>query len=153
MDYSSNKSDNVVDAAKMSDLVSSVLEPYSFPKFDPSVEQALSPYKVWRFPVDGYDVVTYYTKTIAENSRICSLQVWSEDFNFLPFSIAVKVAKVFIKHNNLCLFHINNSGKFLYCWTKMTTLDGEPMKPIEKFMIEKQYGNLTYYFVKNEFLY
>lgn len=146
-----NRLENVVDAAKQADLMSNILEPYSFPKFDASVEHALTPYKVWRFPLDGYDVIVYFTKSGAKDCKISSLQVWSEDFLILPFSVSVKVAKIFIKGNNLSLFLLKNYDKLLYCWTKMTTLDGELLKPIDESVVEKTYGDFSYFLIKEEF--
>ena len=152
MEYSNNRTHNVREAAKWSDLISTILEPYSFPKFDASIEQSLTPYKIWRFPLDGYDVITYFTKTFTADCKIYSLQVWSEDFILLPFHISVKVAKIFLKDNNLSLFQMKNMDKFLYCWTKMTTLDNEMLKPMDNFAEERSYGDLTYYFIKEEFV-
>lgn len=142
---------SLFEAAKNANMMSEILEEYSFPNYGASLESALAGFKIWNFSLDGYRVSVYFSKSTLSDMRVVSLQIWSTDLSFLPFSVAIKVVKEFMKSSGACLFQIRNAEKLVYCWTKMTSEDGETLVPVDDLAEEKFYGNYQYFVLEEKF--
>lgn len=142
--------DNIYEAIKYANLISGILEPFSFPNCDPAVEQQFTTHKTCKFPIDGYDVVMYCSKTSFANNVMHSLQLWCQDLPFLPMNVSVKIANIFYKTDNVCLFQLYNNGKFIYCWTKLQDDVGEILRPLDQFIEECTYKKFKYFLMTDK---
>lgn len=93
--------------------------------------------------VDGYELNLYYSEEdhahfsaddgTGQEFRLASLQVSSNLFPFLPFSLVCRVAREFLGSRELCLSEFLVSGRKVYLWSVATDGSGEPLRvPLHK---------------------
>jgi len=149
-----NRVNGLKEAVKYGRLMGYVLQDYSNLKGNPDLELATKEFKTWLFNIDGYDVQFYFNSVKTdyfeeEINIIETLQIWSEDLFFLPISVAIKVAIAFFGSNNIILTQILTPNKFIYCWNKMYSENGESLTPNNRTCIIKNFSKYSYYLIKD----
>lgn len=119
------KFDNLVKRLKS---IGDKLVPYNFPRNSPRIEDDIHPLKVVETMVDGYEVVIYFSKADYAEHFLETVQIFGRNAPFLPFSLVVKIAQMFLGSSYLSLVEIPKANRKVYCWT--VCLDREE-RPIE----------------------
>lgn len=119
---------NLEVAVEMATLFSECLRPYTYPKAPAYMEDVYLPYRIWNFPVDGYDVCVHMTQFDIEDNMANNIQVYSAHLVTLPFYLVFKIAASFIGINNMVFFYIVRDGKQVFCWTGLTDAKGNSIK-------------------------
>jgi hypothetical protein len=70
--------------------------PYTFPKNHPRLEIEISFLKTRQIMVDGYEIITYFSRADYDDYYQETLQLLSVSNSFLPFHLVAKVARKFI---------------------------------------------------------
>lgn len=117
---------------------------YNFPKGDMSNEDDLHFLKSTEAVVDGYDVVLYYNKADHEKFIVETLQVFSEQHPFLPFSLVIKIARKFLGSDKLTFIQMLKIEKQVYCWTVYKDYKGNPIDPPHKDLSVGSYEGFEY---------
>jgi hypothetical protein len=100
------------------------LVPYNFPRASQKDEEAVNCPKTQDVHVDGYNLILHYSKAGYEANYVETLQVLGKYSPFLPFSLVCKIGKRFLGEDYLSLVEIFRENRKIYCWTKITDLDG-----------------------------
>tara|TARA_Y100000034_G_scaffold106329_3_gene134966 strand:+ start:1423 stop:1875 length:453 start_codon:yes stop_codon:yes gene_type:complete len=109
----------------------------NYPLGSPNDEPVLNPLKHCDTVIDGYRVTVHYNKADYGNHFMETFQVLGRDMPFLPFNAVCKLATLALGDNQLSLVELYKDQRKIYCWTLMTTKDGEPIKyPYEEDEIE-----------------
>lgn len=105
-----------------------VLLPFTFPVVDFKVEQEVLLLKQRTLTVDGYDILTCYSKAEYHDYFMESLQVQSAFAPFLPFTVVCKLGRVFLGLHGLSYIEFFRNNKKVYCWT-LKSREGRPLPP------------------------
>jgi len=111
--------------------VGETLIPYNYPKsVTPSLgqEDELLFFKKKSVVVDGYNIDLYYQKSDFDEYFAETLQIYAQYCPFIPFNIAVKLAKKFLGGHNLSLVEIYKEGRKIYVWTVYVDRTGRPIE-------------------------
>lgn len=149
-----NRVEGLQEAVKYGRLMGYVLQEYSSLKSNPDLEISMKDFKTWIFNIDGYDVQFYFNVVETDyfkekKNTIETLQLWSDDLYFLPFTVAFKIALAFFGNNNIILTQILSPNKFIYCWNKMYDEEGKSLTPNKGTCIEKNFLDYNYFLVKD----
>lgn len=118
------KVQNLQTAVELFSVFSESLRPYTFPKASPYMEDTYMPYRIWNFPIDGYDVCVYITDFEVEDNYAKNVQIFSANLVTLPFHLVFKIAAAFLGMKNIIFFYFVRDGRQVFCWTCMFDKEG-----------------------------
>jgi hypothetical protein len=149
-----NRINGLKEAVKYGRLMGYVLQEYSSLKGNPDIELSAKDFKTWLFNCDGYDIQFYFNCVETDyfegdKNIIETLQIWSEDLYFLPFTVSFKIAIAFFGSENMILTQILTPNKFVYCWNKMYDQEGNSLKPNNGSCLDRKFMGHNYYLVKD----
>ena len=78
--------------------------------------------------VDGYDVLTCFSKADYGDYFLESVQIQSYFTQFLPFTVVCKLGRAFLGQKHLSYIEFLKGGRKVYCWT-IRSRNGRPMPP------------------------
>lgn len=105
------------------------LTPYNWPKDDTQMENFLNVLKVRFVMFQGYDLALHYNRSDYDDYYSETLQIFSEKYPFLPFTVVAHLGKSFLGQEHLYLVEILKDHKKIYCWSLTTDKGGKPMIP------------------------
>jgi hypothetical protein len=111
--------------------IAELLIPYTFPKVDFKTEQQVLALKQTNLTIDGFDLITYYSKSDYQDHYLESLQLQSLYAPFLPFTVVCKAAQLFLGFTGLSYIEFFRNSRKIYCWT-LRTADGKRLPPDKK---------------------
>jgi hypothetical protein len=119
---------NLQTAVELATVFSESLRPYTYPKVNAQLEDLYLPFRIWNFPVDGYDVCIHLTDFFIDENTAKNIQIYSTNLVTLPFHLVFKIAAAFIGVENLVFFFFVRDGKQVFCWTRMMDKDGKSVE-------------------------
>lgn len=117
----------VVEMKRMADM----LVPLTFPKVDFRHEQDILMFKHRNLVVDGYEIITCFSKADYGPYFLESLQVQAAYAPFMPFTLVCKMGRAFLGTENLSYIEFFRNNRKVYCWT-IKTREGRPLPPDKK---------------------
>lgn len=131
------------------------LEKYSFPQTGPADEEAIACLKQREVFVDGYEVVLNFNRCRYADVTLETLQLFGRDVTFLPFTLLVKLACLFLGTKELSLIEIAHAKRGgqdeddlrkLYVWSVYYSDSGHPItNPFVNHDEPCVYGGLRYW--------
>lgn len=115
---------NLETATEYASILSESLRPYTYPNAGVHMEDIYLPYRIWNFPVDGYDVCVHLTDFLVDENVARNIQIYSTNLVTLPFHLVFKIAAAFIGIENMVFFYFVRDGKQVFCWTCLRDKDG-----------------------------
>jgi len=103
------------------------LMPYNQPKASPEDEEDINFFKTKEAVIDGYSIVTHYSKNDWPTHYMEVLQVTGKFTPFLPFSLICKIGKKFLGDKYLSYVDFIKDSRKTYCWTLATDKTNNPM--------------------------
>jgi hypothetical protein len=108
-----------------------MLTPYSYPLKSKEDESDIACLKQRNAFIDGYDVGLLFSIASCNSHKLESLQVFGHYFSFLPFSLVIKIGRVFLGDEGLYLTEVQSSKSGLvddgmrniYVWTTHRDVD------------------------------
>lgn len=128
------------------------LIPYNFPHADARLEDDLGILKTKEVYIDGYSVLIHYSKADCKTHRVETLQVFGKRNSFIPFRLAVKLAKKFLGSHNLILSEIFRENRKIYCWSIVVDLRGRPISAQHKDAQVLFHEGIEYSYVDPKYL-
>lgn len=116
--------------------IGEILTPYTFPVADMDTEDEISELKYLNRMIDGYYIRLNFSIADYSDHYLYTLQVTSESFPFLPFTVVLKLARKFLGDEHLSLVEILKSNRKIYCWTLFLDREKKPLHPKYKDQIE-----------------
>lgn len=127
-------------AVKMGSVLSQSLRQYTFPNAPSYMEDEYLPYRVWLFPVDGYDVCVHVTDFDVDGNLARNLQIYSPELVTLPFYLVFKIAAAYLGIKNMVFFYFVRNGKQVFCWTSLHDKEGNTIE-YSKLDVKVEYYN------------
>lgn len=109
--------------------IAEMLIPHCFPKVPVTEEDDLEVLKQREAVIDGYTVMMLYQKADYETHFMKTLQIYSKNNPFLPFSLICKLGKKFLGSDYLSLVEVYKDGRKIYIWNVFTDTYGEAIAP------------------------
>lgn len=103
------------------------LVPLNYPLKEARNEADLNLLKLRDADVDGYPVTIHYSRSDFGKYYMETFQIMSRNGAFLPFSLALKMARKVLGNKYLSLVEIFREGKKIYCWTVHLDKSGKPV--------------------------
>lgn len=104
------------------------LMPYTFPAVALAVEKDTLILKQRTLTVDGYDILTVFSRSQYTDYVLETLQLQSVSCPFLPFGMVCKLGRAFLGDFNLSYVEFFKGSKKIYCWT-LRSVDGRSLVP------------------------
>ena len=117
--------------------IATQMVPFSYPRVPAENEECVYPLRIREAIVDGYPVVIYYGIADHGHHTLETVQVFSRHGIFLPFSLVVKVGRMFLGGYNLSLMEMFRERRKIYCWTVYRDRKGNPGKTPFKMPSER----------------
>lgn len=118
-----NLNEIVEDLKKAANLIVN----YTFPKVTTREEADFDFLRGTRACIDGIVVNIYFTKSDYEVHFFETVQIIGEYSPFVPFSVVMKIGRVFFGDNNLTLTEFYQKNRKVYCWNLITGKDGQQL--------------------------
>ena len=106
--------DNIVE--KMRNVGEQLVQ-YNFPMASTKMENYINILKSQSIIIDGFSCNINYSKANYKTHFVETLQVWGDNFPFLPFFLVSKLARRFLGSNHLFLVEIPKDGRKIYSWS------------------------------------
>lgn len=121
----------------------------TFPNCNLGEDEDLILLKSTEILVDGYTIILFYSVSDYSDNKIKTLQVYSKNYNFLPFNIVCKMAKKFLGDKYISLLEIFTNNRKIYCWTMVCDKQDNPiMNHYDGNYIQKEFGDFNYYLME-----
>lgn len=108
------------------ELIAEACIPLTVPLAPEHIENYTIDLKTKKFFVDGYHLFCYYSISKFKNYKLKNLQVYSDSFSVLPFSITFKMASLFLGKKELAYLEVKKDKSKNYVWTSVVDEDGMP---------------------------
>lgn len=128
---------------EMRDLAEALI-PHSHPKANPIQEEIISPLKSRDLEIDGYDVHVYYGVNDHGSHKAKLLQLYGSNIPWLPFCMAVKLAKIYLGDEGLSYAETYIGNRKLYIWLKMEDPQGGVIMPNEQMTDPAEFEGFRY---------
>lgn len=131
-------------AVKLGSVLSQSLRPYTFPNAPSYMEDDYLPFRIWQFPVDGYDVCVHLTDFEVDGNQATNLQIYSPELVTLPFYLVFKIAAAYLGIENMVFFFFVRNGKQVFCWTALRDKDGNSIEYSKADVKIEYYNGIQY---------
>jgi len=118
-----------------------MLLPYSFPIVSNEDEADIAILKKRLIEIDGYEIFVYFNNADYGSRLLESLQIYGNNFTFLPFYLIIKLARAFLGDEALTLTetiysltgNFDDSCRKIYVWTLYYDVAGKRVEgPLHK---------------------
>lgn len=104
------------------------LVPLNFPLKTPRVDNETNLLKLRDVDVDGYPLTIHFSRSDYGKYYMETFQIMARNGSFLPFALAIKMARKFLGNKYLSLVEIFRDGKKIYCWSVYLDKSGKPIQ-------------------------
>lgn len=122
--------------------------PYTYPMTDRALENYVASVRIKEAIVDGYHIMIHYNKSDYKTHFLETVQVYGKFIPFLPFNLAIKIAKKFLGRHNLFLVEQLRSGSKIYCWSVFLDREGKSKPPADDSQVLK-YEDFNYAYLNS----
>lgn len=121
-----------------------ILADHSFPVVTADDEDQIAVLKNREVVVDGYVVVLHYGKSILDGVVLENFQCLGQRSPFLPFHLVARLGVKFLGDRHLGFVDVFSHNKKVYCWTRFSDPDGNPVPAQQPVLREIDFEGLKF---------